>query len=367
MCRSLSARPRDYAIGSGSSVVLREIRRTREMTTSESNAMKRIDVLYFSGCPNHAPAVDMVREVVGEMGVDAEIREVEVQGPDDANRLRFLGSPTIQVDGRDIDPSAWDRMDFGFSCRTYDGHGLPRKELLIEALRCPNGEAIDGPEACCAEVSRGLELARRQSKTERAGALAAAGALGAAVVASACCWLPLLLIAFGASAGGLGVVFETTRPYFLAVAAVLLAGGFYYAYLRKEQCEPGSACERPNPRLRRFNRAMLWVAAAGVAAFALFPYYVAAFVPASASVQRSFDTPVETITLDVVGMSCEGCAGIVRNELMKVPGVLDAQVIYEQGRAVVSVDGDSPPAPESLLAAVEKAGYRGSIASDNSG
>jgi hypothetical protein len=61
----------------------------------------KIDILYFEGCPNHAPAVQAVRDVVRELGADADIREIEVRSADDASRLRFFGSPTIQVEGED--------------------------------------------------------------------------------------------------------------------------------------------------------------------------------------------------------------------------------------------------------------------------
>ena len=94
----------------------------------------RIDVLYFKGCPNHRPTVSMVNEVVRSLGLSATIREIEVKDEADAERLRFFGSPTIQVNGRDIDPAAEGRRDHSFSCRMYCGSGLPPRELLQRAL-----------------------------------------------------------------------------------------------------------------------------------------------------------------------------------------------------------------------------------------
>ena len=95
----------------------------------------KIDVLYFEGCPNHHPAVTLTHEVLNELSAQAEVQEVEVSGPEDADQLRFLGSPTIQIDGIDVEPSARDRTDFGFSCRTYQGKGTPSRELLRQAIR----------------------------------------------------------------------------------------------------------------------------------------------------------------------------------------------------------------------------------------
>ncbi len=94
-----------------------------------------IEILYFEGCPNHAPALQVVRDVLRDLGVDAAVREVEVKGAEDASRLRFFGSPTIQVEGRDIDPAVWGRADYSFSCRMYGGTGTPPRDLIERAIR----------------------------------------------------------------------------------------------------------------------------------------------------------------------------------------------------------------------------------------
>lgn len=62
-----------------------------------------------------------------------------------------------------------------------------------------------------------------QNQTGTKSALAAAwGALVTVVLGSACCWLPLLLVAFGFSAAGVGQFFEQYRPYLLTAALALL-------------------------------------------------------------------------------------------------------------------------------------------------
>ena len=94
-----------------------------------------IEILYFDGCPNHEPTVDLAREVVIELGLDAEIREVAVETPEAAEALRFVGSPSIRVNGVDIDPEAREQAEYALSCRMYGDAGIPPKELLIEALR----------------------------------------------------------------------------------------------------------------------------------------------------------------------------------------------------------------------------------------
>jgi len=94
-----------------------------------------IEILYFSGCPNYEPTVELVREVVGELGLEASLQEVPVETAEDALTLRFLGSPSVRVKGRDIEPEARERSDFALSCRIYGTAGVPPKALLVEALR----------------------------------------------------------------------------------------------------------------------------------------------------------------------------------------------------------------------------------------
>lgn len=98
-----------------------------------------IDVLYFEGSPNHAPARDLVERILLEHGMTAEIRDVEITDPADAQRKRFLGSPSVRVDGVDVDPSAAGVDRFGLVCRVYrckDGAaGVPPREMIENALR----------------------------------------------------------------------------------------------------------------------------------------------------------------------------------------------------------------------------------------
>jgi len=95
----------------------------------------QIDVLYFEGCPNHEPTTALVRDVVKSLGLDATVREVEVRDADEAKRLRFFGSPTIHVNGKDVDRTVRTRTDYSFSCRMYGRMGSPPRALIERALR----------------------------------------------------------------------------------------------------------------------------------------------------------------------------------------------------------------------------------------
>ena len=99
----------------------------------------RVEVLYFSGCPNHAPAVDRVREVLEQESASADLIEVEVKDVAAAQQVGFLGSPTIRVDGQDVEPAARTIREFSLCCRTYiDGGrrlGVPPHDWIRAAIR----------------------------------------------------------------------------------------------------------------------------------------------------------------------------------------------------------------------------------------
>ena len=75
-----------------------------------------------------------MKHVVSELDVNTDIEVVEVKTDSDAKRLRFLGSPTVQVDGEDVEPAAHARTDYGMSCRIYGESGTPPRELIEAAL-----------------------------------------------------------------------------------------------------------------------------------------------------------------------------------------------------------------------------------------
>jgi hypothetical protein len=98
----------------------------------------KVEVLYFKGCPNYESAVAQVRKAVSEEHVSAVVEEVEVRDAAMAQEIGFLGSPTIRVNGLDIEEGARTAVGFGFGCRTYlaAGHrsGIPSISSIRHAL-----------------------------------------------------------------------------------------------------------------------------------------------------------------------------------------------------------------------------------------
>lgn len=98
----------------------------------------RIEVLYLEGCPNYEALLPHLRGLLTSAGSNSEITLRRIQSQENAERERFLGSPTVRVNGLDVDPGSGQRMDFGMKCRLYatpDGlRGAPPDEWLRQAL-----------------------------------------------------------------------------------------------------------------------------------------------------------------------------------------------------------------------------------------
>jgi len=97
-----------------------------------------VEILYFDDCPNWSTAASAVDQAARELGVAVDIRLERVGSEDEAERLRFLGSPTVRVDGRDVEPGAEERRAFALACRIYrteEGFaGVPPESWLRAAL-----------------------------------------------------------------------------------------------------------------------------------------------------------------------------------------------------------------------------------------
>lgn len=224
-------------------------------------------------------------------------------------------------------------------------------------------ESEEAEDCCSSHGASAQHPEVSQPKERRIGILATGGAVLSAALSSACCWLPLLLLVFGTSAAGVAGFFKAWRPWFLGGAVMLLGAGFYFAYFRKEKCDPDSSCAVPNPRLKRFNRAILWVAAVFVAAFALFPNYLGSIFDAgegSTSPATTYETMANepsVIVLSLAGMTCEACAVSLQAKLGTVPGVTQVAVDYEGGNVFILPTGKGAASRAELVKVIEGSGY----------
>ena len=112
-----------------------------------SSSAPEVEFFWWAECPSWERVLSDLRAAMEELGLDpGSISETEIRDEDDAERLSFVGSPTIRVEGVDVDPPGADEP-VGLACRIYRRPDarvspLPDPELVRGALR----RAIDGKE-----------------------------------------------------------------------------------------------------------------------------------------------------------------------------------------------------------------------------
>ena len=101
----------------------------------------RVEVLVFEGCPHAGAAMALVREVAARLAPGSPVDLIDVDTAEKAATLGFLGSPSVRVDGEDLEGRSTSMGTL--CCRTYAGEGVP-PEWLVEAaiLRALKPEGI---------------------------------------------------------------------------------------------------------------------------------------------------------------------------------------------------------------------------------
>jgi ABC-2 type transport system permease protein len=102
--------------------------------------MVKVELLYFDGCPGYRKAERNLKDALSREGNRSEVEQVAVSTNEEAEALKFPGSPTVRVDGQDLFPSpAGEREDWRLGCRVYaTPEGLkdhPTEEMIQAALR----------------------------------------------------------------------------------------------------------------------------------------------------------------------------------------------------------------------------------------
>ena len=101
----------------------------------------RVEVLYVEGCPTYRTTETLLREVLAKEGIEAKVYLVQVDTNEEAERLRFAGSPSIRLNGEEMFPVP-EREAWALGCRTYQTpeglKGWPTREMIGEALASCN-------------------------------------------------------------------------------------------------------------------------------------------------------------------------------------------------------------------------------------
>jgi hypothetical protein len=102
-------------------------------------ARHQVELLWSRDCVNHQAALEMLEAVLADIAPDTPILSVDASDPEVAGAHRFPGSPTIRVDGRDVDPSFQEPVDYTPRCRIYwtasGPQGIPERAWLEALLR----------------------------------------------------------------------------------------------------------------------------------------------------------------------------------------------------------------------------------------
>jgi hypothetical protein len=108
------------------------------MATDRSGHRPVIEVLYVQHCPHHPGTLALIERVRAELGLDAELRTTLIVDQAAAEQARFPGSPTVRVDGRDVEPGAEPATEYTVACRLYRLEhrfaGQPEERWVREAL-----------------------------------------------------------------------------------------------------------------------------------------------------------------------------------------------------------------------------------------
>ncbi len=371
------------------------------------------DVVYFSEAPPYRRFLRCdLRVAVGQKTTELPIQVCycfDWTTEDLEREFRLTGTMTIL---RRIKK----KVQQGFChCETMNPQGtccLGNVQRAVNEIRAglavPSGAAVKSQRGNGEREIVGTVCtvpAKPSNAREKRAWWAALGAIATAVVGSACCWLPLLLIVFGFSAAGVGSVFEQYRPLFLATTFVLLGLAWYLSYrsalqrawmhlIRKRKSLPAlepccatetppaatSSCCATEPEqvdccatqissatgqavrqrfsVSELNRVMLGVVTILALLFALFPHWFGLILAIGApSTPSATLDDQQRIVLKLDGMTCEGCAATAQQALGRVPGVTRVHVDYARSEAVVEADKACSPGPQSLIQAVRDAGY----------
>jgi hypothetical protein len=99
-----------------------------------------IELLYVANCPNYVVALERLRAILSAESVQTPVSEVLVSDAAMAQSLKFPGSPTIRINGQDVEPQSEQITSFGLMCRLYSGgSGAPSEQRLRVALERARG------------------------------------------------------------------------------------------------------------------------------------------------------------------------------------------------------------------------------------
>jgi hypothetical protein len=107
--------------------------------TQTPRKVVNIGVFFVEGCPGVSSITDSIEEIIADDAVDADITLIMIESLEDARRLHFTGSPTVRINGMDIEPNMQITKDYGLRSRHYYTDGeetdYPTKSMIRDAIK----------------------------------------------------------------------------------------------------------------------------------------------------------------------------------------------------------------------------------------
>jgi mercuric ion transport protein len=195
--------------------------------------------------------------------------------------------------------------------------------------------------------------------TTHAKKLSIGGAVLAALAASSCCIVPLLLAALGVGGAGAVATLGAYRPYLLAATGALLIAGFYFTYRKPRAAADACGCERP--RTSSAGRIALWIATVAVLVVAAAPLLLARWAQVGDGGSDAMSDPtLSHATVHVDGIDCDACAAPMRKALAKVGGLRDLRLNVEKQEVVLAYE-NAPGRLQAYVAAINALGYEAEL------
>jgi mercuric ion transport protein len=193
-----------------------------------------------------------------------------------------------------------------------------------------------------------------QSKAASAGLLTA-------IVSSLCCITPVVAIISGTS--GIAATFswmEPLRPFLIGLTLLVLAFAWYMKLKPKTAEEIACECEDDEKPSFWQSRKFLMIITVFSGLMLTFPTYSDAFFPDnSKEVVLTATSQIQSVNLQIVGMTCTGCEETVKYAANELEGIIEVNASYENSNAVIKFDA-SKTSKEELIEAINATGYTAS-------
>jgi copper chaperone CopZ len=195
-------------------------------------------------------------------------------------------------------------------------------------------------------------------KTKSNKALLGTGLI-TAIAASLCCITPVLALIAGTS--GIASSFswmEPFRPYLIGLTLLVLGFAWYQKLKPRKAEEIQCDCEEDEKKPFMQSKTFLGIVTVFAALMLAFPYYSSVFYPDNKKevvIVNAFD--IQTLQLDIEGMTCQACNSHVTHAAQEVDGVIEAKADYKIGKADVKFD-KTKTSKEAIVKSINATSYK---------